>query len=157
MNHLDEVAGAVGANVGDARLALGDCGNRSKDGAEGLVCLCATARHDRRALECALFAARDTGANEVDSLGADLFFAADGVGPEGVSAVDHDIVGGKQGQEAVDYSVGGFAGLNENNNLAGECDRLDEFLEGLRADDTAGGAGIFGDELVGFFDSAVVN
>ena len=175
VDHLDVVARASFADVGSAGHAAfnGLSGFGTHEGLAGFSINFRSdggpdrfefiprgfiaAGHEGRAETRAFLAAGNTGADEAKPFFLESFFAADGVGPEGVSAVDHDIVGGKQGQEAVDYSVGGFAGLNENNNLAGECDRLDEFLEGLRADDTAGGAGIFGDELVGFFDSAVVN
>ena len=93
VDHLDEVAGAVGADVGDAGLALGDGGDRLEDRAEGLPRLGGAARHDRRALERALLAAGDAGADEVDAGLAHGLLAADGVGEQRVAAVDDDVAG----------------------------------------------------------------
>ena len=73
VDHLDEVAGAVGADVGDARLAVGDRGDRREDRAERLVGLRGAAGHDRRAVERALLAAGDAGADEVDARSRSAF------------------------------------------------------------------------------------
>ncbi len=59
VHHLDEVAGAVVADVRDARLALGDRGDRAQDGAERDPRLVRAAGHERRAEEGALLAAGD--------------------------------------------------------------------------------------------------
>ena len=91
VDHLDEVAGAVGADVGHARLALGDRGDGLEDRAERLPRLGGAAGHDRRAVQRALLAAGDAGADEVDAGLAHRLLAADGVGEERVAAVDDDV------------------------------------------------------------------
>src|SRR5690606_7482551 len=67
VDHLDEVTRAVGADVRDARLALGDGRDRAQDRAERLPRLGAAAGHDRRAAQRALLAAGDAGPDEVDA------------------------------------------------------------------------------------------
>jgi hypothetical protein len=56
-----------------------------------------------------------------------------------------------------DHGVGGFAGLDEDDGLAGLRKGGGELLEGLRADDATRRVGVLGDELVGLFGGAVVD
>src|SRR3990170_2133147 len=80
VDHLDEVAGAIGPDVGHAGLALGYRGDRLKDGPQRLPGLHGPARHDGRTVERALLTAGDAGADEVDARLAHRLLAADGVG-----------------------------------------------------------------------------
>ncbi len=82
VDHLHEVAGAVGADVGHARLALGDRGDRAQDRPERLPRLGRAAGHDRGSVERALLAAGDAGADEVDAGLAHRLLAADRVGEQ---------------------------------------------------------------------------
>ena len=91
VHHLDEVAGAVVADVRDAGLALGDRGDRAQDRAEGHPRLVRAAGHERRAVQRAFLAAGDAHADEVDAGLADRLLAADRVGEQGVAAVDDDV------------------------------------------------------------------
>ena len=106
VHHLHEVAGTVVADVRDTGLALGDRGDRLEDRAEGDPRLVRTAGHDRRAEQCALLAAGDAGADEVDAGLADGLLAADRVGEVGVAAVDDDVARLEDLDERVDHGVG---------------------------------------------------
>ena len=75
VDHLHEVARAVVADVGDARLALGDGGDRAQDRSERRPGLVRSARHDRRPVQRALLAAGDAGADEVDAGGSRTAFS----------------------------------------------------------------------------------
>ncbi len=153
---LDGLAG-LGAHEGLAGLGVHLGGDGLPDGLELLEGGLVATGHEGGTETRTLFAAGDAGADEAETLFLEGFFAADGVGPEGVAAVDDDVVGGEKGDQAVDHGVGGLAGLDEDDDLAGKADGLDEFLEGLAADEAAGGGGVFGDELLGLFDGAVVD
>ena len=67
VDHLDEVAGAVRAHPGAARLAVHLRGDGLEDRAEGGIRLRRAAGHDRGALERADLAAGDAGADEVEA------------------------------------------------------------------------------------------
>jgi hypothetical protein len=175
VNHLHIMACTVFADVGGARHAARDglAGLGAGDGLAGLGVdfggdgfpdglqffpsgELATG-HERWAEARAFFTAGDAGADEAEALFLEILFAADRVGPEGVTAVDDDVALFEEGNEAVDDCVGRFAGLHEDHHLAGLGQGLDEFLERLGADEAAGRVGVFGDKLVGFFDRAVVD
>ena len=175
VDHLDVVARAVFADVGGAGDAADDgfAGGGADEGLAGLgvdlggdgvpdrgeflVGGAVAAGHEGRAEAGAFFAAGHAGADEAETFFLHRLLAADGVGPEGVAAVDDDVVGLEERDEAVDDRVGGLTGLDEDDHLAGLREGGDELLERLGPDETAGGGGIFGDELFGFFDRAVVN
>ena len=143
VHHLHEVAGAVGADVGDARLAVGrDRRDRAQDRAEGLVRLGRAAGHDRRAVERALLAARDAHADEVDAGGADLLLAADGVVEVRVAAVDDDVARLEALDELGDDGVGALAGLHHDDRGAGLGERGDELVVALGGDEP--GLGVLG-------------
>ena len=91
VHHLDEVAGAVRADVGAARHAVDLGRDLLEDRAEGLVRLLGPAGHDRRAEQRALLAAGDAGADEVQALLAQRGLAPDRVGEVRVAGVDDDV------------------------------------------------------------------
>ena len=91
VHHLDEVARAVGADVRAAGHAVDDGSDRLEHRAQGCVGLDRSARHDRRALQGALLAAGDPGADEVDADLAQGGLAAAGVREVRVAAVDEDV------------------------------------------------------------------
>ena len=175
VDHLDVVAGAVFADVGGARHAALDglAGGGAHDGAAGLAVDLGgdgfpdglelfprfefAAGHQGWAEASAFFTAGHAGADEAETLFFQGFFAADGVGPEGVAAVDDDVVGLEQRDQTVDDGIGGFAGLDEDDHLARLREGLDELREGLGADEAAGRGGIFRDKLLRLFDRAVEN
>ncbi len=175
MDHLHVVAGAVFTDVGGAGHAALDGlaglgaheglagllvhlgGDGLPDGLEVLEGGLVAAGHEGRAETRALLAAGHAGADEEEALFLEGFFAADGVGPKGVAAVDDDVAGLEHGGEAVDHGVGGLAGLDEDDGLAGLGEGRSELLERLGADNAAGGGGVFGDELVGLLDRAVID
>jgi hypothetical protein len=175
VDHLHVVAGAVFADVGGAGDAALDglAGGRAHEGLAGLlvdlggdgvpdrgevlVGILVAAGHERRAEASAFLTAGHAGTDEEETLFLKRLFAADGVGPESVTAVDDDVARLEHGREAVNYRVGGFAGLHEDDGLAGLREGGGEFLEGLGANDSAGSVGVFCDKLLGLFDGAIVD
>ena len=132
VHHLDEVPGAVGADVGAARHAVDVRGDLLEQRAQRLVGLGGPARHDRRAVQRALLAAGDPGADEVQPALADRLLATDGVGVEGVAAVDDDVAFFHGVGEFVDDGVGGVAGLDHDDDPPRLFQRVKEFRDGLR-------------------------
>ncbi len=132
VHHLDEVPGAVGADVGAARHAVDVRGDLLQQRAQRLVRLGGTARHDRRAVQCALLAAGDAGADEVQAAFADRLFAADGVGVERVAAVDDDVAVFHRVGELVDDGVGRVTRLDHDDHPPRLLQRVQEFFDGLR-------------------------
>ena len=92
VHHLDVMAGPFGPDPVAARGAVGHLGG---DGLEDRLDvrpgLGIAARHDRRALERPLFAARDAGADKEQPLGFQVPGAAGRVGEVRVAAVDQDV------------------------------------------------------------------
>ena len=129
VHHLDEVPGAVGADVGAAGHAVDVRGDLLEQRAERLVGLGRAARHDRRAVERALLAAGDAGADEVQAALADRLLAADGVGVERVAAVDDDVAFFHGVGELVDDGVGRVAGLDHDDHPPRLLQRGKEFRD----------------------------
>ena len=155
VHHLDEVAGAVGPDVGAARHAVDVRGDLLEQRAQRLVGLGRAAGHDRRAVERALLAAGDAGADEVQAALADRLLAADGVGVERVAAVDDDVAFLHRVGELVDDRVGGVAGLDHDQHPARLLQRGKEFRDGLAAHELALGT-VLVEQRVGLGDRAVV-
>ena len=153
VHHLHEVAGAVGADVRDTGLALGDRGDRREDRPERLVGLGRASGHDRGAVERALFAARDAGADEVDAAGGDVLLAADGVVEVRVAAVDDDVAGLEARDEFGDDRVGALAGLHHDDRGAGLRERRHELVVRLGCGEP--GLGVLVDERARAFGGAV--
>ena len=118
VHHLDEVAGAVRADVRAARHAVDLGRDLLEDRAERLVGLRGAAGHDRRAEQRALLAARDAGADEVQALLAQRGLAADRVREVRVAGVDDDVALLEERHELVDDRVRGAAGLDHDDDLA---------------------------------------
>ena len=175
MHHLDVVAGAVGADVGHAgdaaldglargragELDAGDGidlgGDGFPDGLQFSPGGRIATRHEGRPETGAFFATGDAGADEAQALGLELAFAADGVRPEGVAAVDDDVARLEDRGELVDDGVGGAAGLDEDDGLAGLLQGGREVLHGGAAGQLARGLRVFLHELVGLGGRAVVD
>ena len=155
VHHLDEVAAAVGPDVGAARLAVDLGGDRLEEGPERLVGLGGSARHDRRAVERALFAAGDARADEVESAGRHRGLAPDGVGVEGVAAVDDDVARLHRVGEFLDDRVGRVARLHHDEDPARTLECGHELGHRLGADEVAVAAVVF-EQRVGLGDAAVV-
>ncbi|NCL75032.1 hypothetical protein AIIKEEIJ_02482 [Rhodococcus sp. YH1] len=149
------MAGAVGADVGAARGAVDVGGDGLEKGAEGLVGLRGATGHDRRPVEGAFLAAGDAGADEVQAAFAQCGFAADGVGVEGVAAVDDDVAGFHRVREFLDDRVGGLAGLDHDEHPARLLQGGDELFDGFGAHEVAVVAVGF-EQGVGLGDTAVV-
>ena len=169
MDHLDVVARAVLADVGGARHAADDglagrstrqrlaglCinlrGDSVPDGGKFLIRRGVTTGHERWTEASPFLAARHAGADKPKPFIFEGFFAADGVGPKCVTAVDDDVGGFEQQHEAVDDGVGRLARLHENNHFARLSQGGDELRERLGADHPTGRGRILGNEFIGFF------
>ncbi len=132
-------------------------GDRFPDGLQFLPGALLAAGHEGRAEAGPFLPARDSRSHEAEALLVEFLLAADGVGPEGVAAVDDDVVGIEEHGEAVDHGVGGLPGLDEDDDFAGTLDGLHELLEGPGSDQSTGRVGVFRDELIGLGGGAVVD
>ncbi len=136
VHHLDEVSGAVGADVRDARRTVGGLRrDLLEHRTEGGVRLGGTARHDARAEQRTLLAARDAGAHEVDALLAQLLLAPPGVLEVRVAAVDDDVARLQQRGELADHGIGRLPGLHHDDQAARPLQRVHELLRGLGGDE----------------------
>jgi hypothetical protein len=99
-------------------------------------CLLVTTRHDGGAVSCTLLASGNTGTDEADVLGSQVFCSAVGVGVVGVAAVNDDVaLLGTTLQELLDEVVDGLAGHDEQHHPSGLLELRDEVLDGVGADD----------------------
>ena len=124
-------------------------------GPERLVGLGGATGHDRGAVQGALLAAGDPGADEVQSPLAQRLLAADGVVEVGVAAVDDDVALLEQLGELVDDRVGPGAGLDHDDRGARARERGDEVVDVLAGHEA--GLGMLVDERVGPLGRAVVD
>ncbi len=136
VDHLDVVAGPLGADPVAARGAVVDLGgDRLEDRLDVGPGLGIAAGHDRGALQRPFLAAGNPGADEEDPLLLQGAGAPGGVGIVGVAAVDQDVAGLEQRREFVDHVVDRRPGLDHDHDLARPLQRADQFLDGVAADD----------------------
>ena len=140
MHHLDEVAGAIGTDVGHARLAVHLGGDGFQNRPQGLPGFHGAAGHQGRAVERALLAAGYAAAHEVESFGAHVLLALDGVLEERVAAVDDDVSRLEHLFQLRDGRVGRGTGLDHDDGGARTFQRRGEFLERLGRHKVAFGA-----------------
>jgi hypothetical protein len=114
VHHLHEVPGAVGADVHAAGRPVDLGGDVLQQRAERRVGLRRPARHDAGAVQRALLAAGDAGADEVQPALAQRGLAAPGVGVVRVAPVDDHVAGLQQRRELVDDRVGGRSRLHHD-------------------------------------------
>ena len=132
VHHLDEVAGAVEADVGHARFAFGLGRDGFENRLQGLPGFLGTTRHHGRTKQGAFLATGHAAADEVQAAGADLLLAADGVREVGVAGVDDDVTRLHQVGERVDHGVGRLTGLDHDDGGAWLDEAVHEFLKRLR-------------------------
>src|SRR6185295_12862000 len=144
VDHLHVVARAVGAHVRGARFTAGDRlagrpvlqrlarlgidlgGDGLPDRAQVLPRGRMPARHERGPEARAHLAAAHARAEETAAIGI-LLLATDGVGPETVAAVHHDVVGlDARAEELFDDGVYRRPRLDEEEDLAWRLERGDE-------------------------------
>ena len=118
VDHLDEVAGAVGAHVRAAGFAVDVGGDGLEHGAQPRIGLLGAAGHDRGAQQRPLLPPGHAHAHEVDAAFAQVRLAALGVAVEGVAGVDDNVSGLQQGAQLVDDRLGGGPGLDHDNDRA---------------------------------------
>jgi len=136
VDHLDEVAGAVGADIGNTRLALGDRRDGGEDRAERPVSFVGSAGHDRRSVQSAVLTARDAGADKVQSPLFQGRLTADRVMEVGVATVDNNVTVFEQVGELIDDRVGPTARLNHNERSAWPGQRRHKVVNRLGGDES---------------------
>ena len=156
MNHLDEVAGAIGADVGDTGSAINVGRDGLKDGAEGLPGLGRTSWHDGGTVQRAFFATGDSSTDEVAAFRCDLLLTANGVREQRVTAVDDDIALIHGVSQLVDDGIGSLSCLNHDDGLARALQRGNEILDGFRRNEVTFLA-VLCDECTGLLGAAVVH
>jgi hypothetical protein len=137
VHHLDEVAGAVRADVRAAGLAVDLRRDVLEQRAEGLVRLLRAAGHDARPVQRALLATGDAAADEVQPSLAQRLLAAARVGEVRVAGVDDHVALFEQRRELLDDGVRRAARLDHDHDLPGPLQRVHELLRGVRRDEVA--------------------
>ena len=129
VDHLDEVAGTVGTDVGAARRAVHVGGDGLQHRPQAVVGLGGAAGHDRGAVECPFLASGDPHAHEVQPALTQGDLAAPGVGVERVAGIDDDVTGLHEGSELLDDRLGGRSGLNHDDGHARRAQRGHKVLQ----------------------------
>ena len=137
VHHLHEMPGAVGADVRHARSGIGLRRNRFEDRRERGVGFLGAARHDRRTVARAVFAARDAGAHEPQASGGVGLFAPLRVLVPGVAAVDDDVAGVEQRLQIGHHLIDGRARLDHHQDLARALEAADQILQARGGDHLA--------------------
>jgi hypothetical protein len=98
-------------------------------------CLLVSARHDAGAISGTLFSSGDTGSNEADALGSEIFGAAIRIGVMGVSAVDDDValLDTSLVEKKLDEVVNRLSSHDEHHHATRLLELLYEFLDGMCA------------------------
>ena len=94
-----------------------------------------TTRHDGRTVSSTFFTTRDTGTDKVEALGFEVLGSSDGVWVVRVTTVDQDVSLFEVRSQLVDEGINGRASLDEDDDLSGSLEGLDEFLNGLATND----------------------
>lgn len=119
MNHLNVVAGTVGADVGAAGFAVGGfSSNGFINGLDFSVCFLVAAGHDGRTAASARFPTGNAHAIEVDASFFATFKPALGIAKIGVAAVDNDIAFIEAREKLVDHAVDGSPGHDHEHDFA---------------------------------------
>ena len=162
VDHLHVVTGAAGADVDDAGLAIDLRGNTFKDGLHDFPSGRRAAGHDGRAFASAFFTAGNASADEAEAFLSEVGVATLGGLVEAVAAVDDDVAFIQQWDELLDHGIHGIAvaifysgRFHHDVNFARKGQRLDEFFEGLGADE--GFVGVLGNKFVCDAGGAVIN
>ena len=130
VHHLDEMARAVRANVRDAGTRVSLCGDGFENRANVFVSFASAARHQRRSVPSAFFAARDARSDEAQTVFAKRFFATLCIPKVRVSAVDEYVALFKQGFDSLDCHIDRRARLDHHHHSARPLQRAHEFFNG---------------------------
>src|SRR5208337_2087015 len=95
VDHLHEVAGTIGPDVGDTRARIALRGNGLKDGSQVAIGFSGASGHQRRTMAGALFATGNAHSEEADHGLAGVEFTPNGVLEVGITAVDYDVARGE--------------------------------------------------------------
>ena len=123
------MAGAVGAHMSAAGLAVDVGGDGLQHGTQTVVGLGGPPGHDRGAEQGALLSPGDAHAHEVQAALAQGLLPAAGVGVEGVAGIDDDVARLHEGGELLDHGLSGGSGLHHDDGHAWGAQGGDEVLQ----------------------------
>jgi hypothetical protein len=152
---LDEMASAVLAEPGNARIVVELRSDRGQHLFDALPGLFLAADHDRRAVTRTLLTTGNAHADKGQAAILEIVETAHRIAEIGVAGVDHDVVFLKIRLEQFHLLIDRLAGLDHDDDRPWRADRSDEFLDGLARHDLALQAACFGIELPCCLDGAV--
>jgi len=143
VDRLDEVAGAVGAEPGDARVVVELGSDRSENRLDAFPAFLGAADHDGGPGTGTLFTAGYAHADEGEAGPGELFEARDRVTEIGIAGIDHDVVMGEMRHQRRHLLVHGFTGLDHDDDRARRADGSDKLFDRMATDDLAGKVACF--------------
>ncbi|MCY1499927.1 hypothetical protein D9M68_339580 [compost metagenome] len=150
---LDEMAGAVFAEPGNARVVVVFRGNRGQNALDALPGFFLAADHDRRAVARAFLTAGNAHADEGTVL--QRLEAAHRVAEVGVAGIDHDVALGKVGLQDFHLLIDRLTGLDHDDDRPRRADGGDERFDGVAGHDLALKVAGFRVEFMRRLDGAV--
>ncbi len=137
MDGLDEVAGAVFAEPGDARIVVVLGGDRGQHLLDALPGGFRAADHDGGAVARALFTAGNAHADEGQARILQRIEAAHRIAEVGIAGIDHDVVVFEVRAQQFHLLVHGRTGLDHDDDRARRADGGDELFDRLAGHDLA--------------------
>ena len=143
VHHFDEVACAAFAHPVAAGFAVYLGADALENGLHIGPGFRGTAGHHAGALQSALLAAGDAGADIIQALAFYILAAADGIREMRIAAVDDDVALFQMGNQLLDEGIHRRAGLHHEHDLPGLFQIFHQFLDGIGADDVLALAAAF--------------
>ena len=137
VHHLDEVAGTVKSDMGDARLAFGLCCDGFENRLQRLPGFFGASRHHGRSKQSAFLTTGHAASDEMQAASADFLLTTNGVWEVGVACVDNDVSRFHQVGERVDHGVGRLSGLDHDDGGTWLDETVHELFEGFRREEFA--------------------
>ena len=135
VDHLHEVASAIGGNVCTARNAINVSGDGLQQRAEGLVGLLRATRHNGWAGQSTFLTTGNASADVVQATGANSLLTTDGVRVKRVTAINDDVAGLHHVGKLIDDRISSGTCLNHNQSATRALQRSDELFNGLGRDE----------------------
>ncbi|CAH0326867.1 hypothetical protein SRABI106_04807 [Rahnella aquatilis] len=132
MNHFDVVTGTICTDVSHTSVAIfSTCCDFFKNRCYQRVGFFLTARHDRRAFQCALFTAGNAGTDEVETLLGQFAVTANGVFVIGVTAIDQDVAFIQVRSQGCDGFISCFTGFHHQQDTTRFFQRVNKLFDGV--------------------------
>ncbi len=135
MNHFHEMAGSIGAAMGNAGARIGLGGNGLKNRPDKLIGFRRSSRHDGRPKPGSFFAARNPRPEEIKTILRQIRLAPLRVFKPGISAVNNNVALGEQGLQHLNGVIHRVSGFKHDHDLPRSFQSLDEFFQSSRADE----------------------